>query len=179
MLIRAAVAADARAIAGVQVASWRSTYRGIVDDDYIDGLTAEAREQAWADFLARADAECVVFVAEGNDTGVVGFASGGPVRDGGEREFGGELYAIYLLAEHQRRGLGGRLVRAVAAALGERGHRSMLVWVLERNPACAFYEAMGGRRIKAEPLAIGGATYASVAYGWDDIGALLAPDAGC
>ena len=57
--------------------------------------------------------------------------------------YDGELYAIYLLGEHQGRGIGRRFVELVVAWLREQGHESMRVWVLEGNPAQRFYERHG------------------------------------
>jgi len=45
----------------------------------------------------------------------------------------------------------------------------MSVWVIENNPACGFYEALGGVRIDNKDVVIGGATLAEVAYGWTDL----------
>jgi hypothetical protein len=58
--IRAASPTDARGIAAVHVASWRTTYRGIVPADYLAGLSADAREHSWrrqlASYAARSSA---------------------------------------------------------------------------------------------------------------------------
>ncbi|MDQ6926226.1 MAG: GNAT family N-acetyltransferase, partial [Candidatus Eremiobacteraeota bacterium] len=119
IVIRRAVAADARGIATVQVLTWRATYRGIVDDAYIDGLTIEAREARWRTMLDTPPERAHdIFVAETRAEGVIGFASGGALREPAlSAECDAELYAIYILPESQRRGLGRTLVRAVARAL--------------------------------------------------------------
>ena len=41
-LIREATAIDAETIARVRVASWRASYRGIIDDAYLDALSVDA-----------------------------------------------------------------------------------------------------------------------------------------
>lgn len=173
--LRRATSGDASAIAGVQVASWHTTYRGLVADETLDGLSVAVRTERWRDILAREGR--VTFVAEAEldgGRGIVGFVEGGPNRilrpplDA----FSGEMNGLYLLASHQRLGLGRRLVRALAAALVELGHSSMLVWVLETNPARAFYERLGGRLVGAHEIEIDGRTYPDVAYGWDDLASL-------
>lgn len=169
--IRAARPGDENGIARVHVESWRSTYRGIVPDEVLDGLSEERGARRWKTVLESQDSREFVFVAEscpGESGEIVGFAVGGPERDG-DPVYKGELYAIYLLDTHQRRGLGSRLVHAVAAELIRRGLDSMLVWVLVDNPACRFYEALGGRRLRSRPITIGPATLEEVAYGWPDL----------
>jgi hypothetical protein len=64
----------------------------------------------------------------------------------------------------------------MAQALGERGFRSMVVWALKDNPACGFYERMGGTPAGEQDIAIAGVTLPEVAYGWRELGT-LAPDA--
>ena len=101
---------------------------------------------------------------------MVGFAMGGAEREGDPR-FQGELYAIYLLQEAQRRGHGRALAEAVADALVHRGLTSMLVWVLRDNLAArAFYERMGGVFLREHDLDFGaGFSVREVSYGWDDV----------
>ena len=113
------------------------------------------------------------FVAETVACDVVGFAGGGPEREGNPT-YRGELYGIYLLEAYQRKGLGCRLVSAVARRLLADGFGSMLVWVLKDNrPACRFYESLGGERVGRKTIAIAGADLVEVSYGWRDIANLV------
>lgn len=172
MLIRNAHPNDARAIAAVHVAAWRTTYRGIIPDAYLAALSVADRERRWAASLADTSGRTCAFVAE-DDGHIVGFADGGPRREGSPA-YAGELYAIYLLASHQGRGLGRRLVAAVAAYLSALGMSSLLLWVLAENPACRFYESLGGIPVERKPITIGGVPLDEVAYAWTDTRALLA-----
>lgn len=47
--IRRATLADCPAIAQVQVEGWRTTYRGVVDDDYLESLSVTDRTQKWVE----------------------------------------------------------------------------------------------------------------------------------
>jgi L-amino acid N-acyltransferase YncA len=168
MRIRQADVDDAAAIARVHVDAWRTTYVGIVPDEYLAGLTYEPREQMWRESLAdRARAEFTL-VAENDQRAIVGFATGGPEREG-NAVYRGELRAIYLLADSRRIGLGRRLVAGVAKGLIEAGFDSMLVWVLDDNPSRRFYEALRGKFVAEKVIEIGGARLIEVAYGWHDI----------
>jgi GNAT superfamily N-acetyltransferase len=89
-----------------------------------------------------------VFVADSGN-GLVGFSICGPERSG-HTVYRGELYAIYVLEQYQGKGLGRQLFDAVRSRLVRDGFDSMLLWVLDRNPACAFYERMGGSRVGAD-----------------------------
>ena len=169
LLVRRAELADAPAIASVEVASWRSTYRGIVPDEQLQGMSFAEHLSSWTRALSRRSSS--TFVGTQRDT-VCAFASGGRDRTG-NAIYRGELYVIYLLKEVQRQGLGRKLLSAVADDLARNGIESMRVWALERNPFCRFYASLGGVPAGRRRIAIGGRSLEIVAYGWPDTSELL------
>ena len=64
MHIRVANVPDAAAIAKVHVDSWRTTYTGIVPDEYLAQLSYEKQGQGWRDILSTHGTEEFVYVAE-------------------------------------------------------------------------------------------------------------------
>jgi L-amino acid N-acyltransferase YncA len=172
--IRLARPEDAAAIARVHVAVWNSTYRGLIDDALIDEVTVEQREAMWTDILTAYSETHPVLVAEDFGIGICGFGNAGPLRGEDVLGFSGEFKTLYLLPAYQRRGIGRALLCRLAAELRARGHDSALAWVLASNPACGFYEAMGGT-LCAQRLAEDedeGESPADLAYGWSDLAAL-------
>lgn len=163
--IRSAGIEDAGVIAFVQVESWKTTYAGIVPDAYLASLNAGTNAQRWREWIAAGNSS--MFVAE-NGACVVGFASGGMLRDA-IPGYDAELYAIYLLREHQGRGAGRSLVHALANSLRAEGFVSMVVWVLKKNPAVSFYKHLGGIQIAHRPIEIGGASLEELAFGWPQL----------
>jgi len=172
-LIRAAQPDDAPAIGRVQVETWRAAYRGIVWDATLARLSPVERARQWSEFLTDRSGSRFIVVAHDATDEVSGFAAAGPERSG-DPTYQGELYAIYVLPSHQRCGVGGSLVRAVASRLAAAGTTSLLLWVFEANAqARTFYEALGGIVVRTQPIDIAGQTLTEVAYGWPDVGALL------
>lgn len=170
-MIRKAELADASEIAKVHVACWQFTYKGIVDDTFLSSLRYEDREIRWRRTLRQGDPDensRIVYVVENADQAIVGFAMGGPHRDP-DVLYTGELYAIYLLPDQQKEGLGRRLVKQIAHDLAEQNHQSMIVWALSANPACAFYERLGGVLIRSKEAEIGLQRLPEQAYGWRDV----------
>jgi GNAT superfamily N-acetyltransferase len=168
MKIREALPQDAEGIARTHLESWKTTYPGIVPQEYIDGLRVE---KGIADWQARLNSgETLVLVAE-DESGIFGFAAGGAIFHSVDG-YDGELGAIYLLASHQRQGAGKTLVRRIAGGLCERGFTNMVVWALTANPACAFYERMGGVRAAEQMIEVGGVSLPEAAFGWRDLDAL-------
>ncbi|HTK09029.1 MAG TPA: GNAT family N-acetyltransferase [Ktedonobacteraceae bacterium] len=168
--VRTAQFADATGIARVHVDSWRTTYKGIFPDELLANRSYERREQYWQQALN--DPAQITVVTEDETGKIVGFVTGGLAREG-DPVYRGELYAIYILQEAQRHGLGRRLIGELARRLAERQIASMMLWVLANNPACSFYEAVGGQVIKQKRDQIGGAFYDELAYGWTDLSPLL------
>lgn len=165
--IRLAVVPDAEAIAHVHVQSWLTTYKGLVPDEYLASLNEAERVPLWQEWLTQ---DISVFVSE-NEGEIVGFAGGGPIREP-FTDYDAELYTMYLLREVQGRCIGRNLLSAVAGALAEKDHRSMLVWVLEQNPAVRFYEKTGAKHLMTKQIEIGGVSLSELALGWPDVGAL-------
>lgn len=166
--ITVATPADARAIAMVQIATWHSTYRGIVPDPYLTSMSLETNEQRWIRILhldREHPAQRITLVARSETAGVVGFLSGGPERDG-TTGYPGEVYAIYVAEEFQGLGTGGRLLREGADKLAARDLSPFLVWVLSDNPFRKFYERHGGVPLHHKTVEIGGKELEETAYGF-------------
>ncbi len=119
MHVREATLADAPGIARVHVDSWRTTYPGIVPQAFLDSISYAQRETMWRQILSPHSGEAPlsqVFVAQDTSDRIVGFVSGGDVQ-GSYPPYDGELYAIYLLKESQRQGIGQRLTRTLVKRL--------------------------------------------------------------
>ncbi len=167
--IRLASPDDTRTITEVHVDSYKSAYRGIFPEAFLNELSVEQRESSWRDLLAASEPSSkITIVGCGADGRVMGFASGGTERTG-QLSCDGELYAIYLRPDAQRKGLGALLVRQFAHELVARGFGSMAVWVLALNPARRFYESLGGKVIGEQQIERGGQTFIQLAYGWQSL----------
>lgn len=181
--IRRARPADAPAIGAVHAETWRSTYAGVLPDAYLAALSAQRLGCAYERAILDRSHGHAVFVAvasagawggEGAPA-VVGFASGGRARRPGLAE--GEIETLYLLEDFHERGVGRRLMRAMAAHLHAIGCRSAMLWVLRDNPTRWFYERLGGRLAAREVICFAGREVEQHAMVWDPIEALLAATA--
>ena len=137
--VRDATAADAGAVARIQVASWRAAYAGLLPDDVLAGLSeAESRAQWAARLPAAAPMSCLVTGAP-----PAGFVSSGPSLDDADHA-GGQVYAMYVDPALWRRGLGRLLLSGAETRLREAGFASAHLWVLTTNEAArGFYEHEG------------------------------------
>ncbi|WP_169055378.1 GNAT family N-acetyltransferase [Rhizobium sp. P44RR-XXIV] len=167
--IRSAVDDDLPGIARVVVDAWRATFAGLLPADFLEGMSQSRQEQRHRRYLDHPDV--VYYVAEDENGGVVGFASGGPSRHPDFPQEA-EIYALYLLPAHQRRKIGSALFAKVTRDLEGRGYEGLLALALENNPNRVFYERLRGQPVVAEPLALGQAAVSQIAYLWSDIPAL-------
>jgi ribosomal protein S18 acetylase RimI-like enzyme len=140
--IRQATAADAPAIADLLVDCWRTAYRGIVSDSYLDALDPVGWAVGIQQSIDTGAEETWVWETEGDVAGVV---TVGACRDDdcdpGET---GEIWALHVSPRHWREGIGSRLVRCGEGILAARGLGDIRAWVFEANAAALrFYSALG------------------------------------
>jgi ribosomal protein S18 acetylase RimI-like enzyme len=168
VVVREAGADDVEGIAEVHLMSWRTTYKGIISNSYLSNLTLERRKRNWLWTFNHLNQDETIFVAETREGRIVGFSSSGRNRNS-EYPHEGEVYAIYLLKEFQRQGIGRSLFKASVNSLIQRGYQSMMLWVLENNPTLGFYQHMGGKVIGKKEITIGEDQYIELVVGWDDM----------
>lgn len=164
--IRPATESDIPAIANVLVDTWRSTFRGLLPSDFLDGMSHAHQSERHLRMFRKPEA--IYHVATDLQGHIVGFASGGPTRHP-DFPYQNELYAIYVLDSHQGSGVGTTLFRTLAGDLHRSGRTGLIVWVLINNPNRGFYERHGGTLIGRQPITLGSATIEEFAYGWDDV----------
>lgn len=140
--IRPARAEDAEAIADLHAASWRSAYRGMFSDAYLDGDVATERRRQWVRRLRmepRPDQG--VFIAVEDDS-CVGFLC---VFLDAEPAWGPLLDNLHVRPDRKGQGIGQALIRAGLAWMRTRGAFDRWhLWVLEDNtPTRRVYEHLG------------------------------------
>ena len=143
ILVREGNEADSEALARVHVESWKSTYQGLVPNEYLNSLDLSARASDFREWF-RDPGDRFLLAAFTRENELVGFASGGKEREDPEPQTG-EIYALYILKEHQRRGIGRMLFSACLEKIQERGFGRLVLYTLAENPHRGFYASLGGR----------------------------------
>jgi GNAT superfamily N-acetyltransferase len=161
---REATIDDCMSVAGVHVRSWQESFAGIVPQAFLDKMSVEKRARAFEEGFRAASYK--MYVAEVPESGVIGFADRGEPRDNIGR-YAAELYAIYLLPEFQRRGIGENLFKLVVESFVREGRCSMYLYALEVSPYRTFYEKMNGRVVGRKRREIEGIPFDELVYGWD------------
>ena len=127
---------DRNKISSVYEQSWKTAYRGIIPDDYLDSIPAGR----WAAKVDTASWHTLVCLEDGQIIGTSSFSSS---RFEVFKDYG-EIISIYLLPEYVGKGYGRQLMERVLSELRKAGYAKAFLWVLEENKnARAFYEKMG------------------------------------
>lgn len=168
MIIRRPTEDDIKGIAKVNVDSWRTTYKGIVPDDFLTRMRYEDREVS-----ARKTFESIKtlqFIAENAEKEIVGYVHGGKNRFTDEYpDFDAELYAIYILKKYQGQSIGSKLIQELAEELISQGFKGMIVQVLAENSSKEFYQKAGATYLDTRELEISGKKLEELVYAWEDI----------
>ena len=140
--IRPAVSADMEAVGRLYTDSWQRTYRGLLPDQELDEMTAEASTGKWTSYLERK--ENAMFVLERSGA-VAGFAACRPLP---ERENSALLDSLHVAPEAQGGGWGRELIAQAARWARERGYRELTVYVVQGNHrAERLYRRLGAREL--------------------------------
>lgn len=166
MNIRRAILSDAKGIAKVHVESWKTTYKNIIPDDFLEALSYEQRTDLWIRNISKETN--YIFVAETNQREIIGFADGCK-REGNTIENSGDLTSIYLLEEYQKKGAGKQLLKHLFLQFEKLGFDRVFVEVLEENETRFFYEYYGANLFKSKKTIIAGADLTLLIYEWNNV----------
>jgi len=179
MILRLATPDDARSIAKLHAASWRTAYRGMYSDEYLDGPADKDRRKVWKKrFAAPADNQYVLLALEGDK--LLGFVCA----FGDQHERWGTLVDnLHVRLDQQGQGLGRRLL-AASALWSRTNYPDALfhLFVLDGNAkARRFYGHLGGEPVESRTIEPpGGGSILSWRYAWQgaSFGALAESAAG-
>ena len=137
MEIRKATLDDVKNISRIHALSWKSAYKEIVPQAYLD----ELREEFWVPAFTAwiTDNVLTAQLIFENDSSV-GCVAYGKARDKALPNWG-EIVSIYLLPEYYDKGYGRMLLESALLELKQSGYQNIYLWVLKENQrARKFYE---------------------------------------
>ena len=169
MTLRCAQAADEPAIARLHADSWRTAYRGILRDDFLDGTVVANRRALWSTRFSEIDREDQLILVSEESGEIQAFACAFLDAD---PEWGTLLDNLHVIPGLKGRGLGRQLMSKVAENIQRHALQSTLhLWVYEQNiQARGFYERLGGviTDCVAE-AAPDGSRVNALRYGWREL----------
>lgn len=166
--IREMIQDDAEAVARLHAESWRSAYRGILCDEYLDGPVDGEWLETWTKRLARPGPNEIGLVADG-ESGLAGFVFAVADHDSA---LGAFLDNLHVGPRYRGRGIGSRLLNELSRLLLSRhDDTGLYLWVFESNRrARGYYEKLGAVAVRrAEAEAPGGGIVAEWLYRWTSV----------
>ncbi|KEF36933.1 MULTISPECIES: GNAT family N-acetyltransferase [Bacillaceae] len=137
MEIRKATIDDIKDISRIHALSWKSAYKGIIPQTYLDELKEDFWVSAFETWLNDKVLTAQVMMENGSIIGCVAY---GKARDKSLFSWG-EIVSIYLLPEYFGKGYGNKLLESALLDLKQSGFQNNYLWVLKQNQrARYFYE---------------------------------------
>jgi GNAT superfamily N-acetyltransferase len=142
MTIRRAEPGDADAVAQLHARSWHTAYRGILSDEFLDGPLLADRLALWRGRFAELNRPDQIVLVHAEAGKIQGFACAFLDAD---PDWETLLDNLHVVPEYKGKGLGRRLMAAVANQILELNRTRLHLWAFEQNHAARrFYERLGG-----------------------------------
>lgn len=172
-IVRPICSEDASAVAMIHAASWRSAYRGVLRQEFLDGELLANRLALWTRRLSPIPESHFGFLSQlEEETTGFSFAFGKH-----DSTWGTQIDNLHVLPKYIGRGMGRQLLQALCErSEATQPEVGLYLWVYEQNvDARRFYEKLGGKtveRLEIQPP--GGGTASEIRYVWPNPRQLLA-----
>lgn len=140
MIIKLASIDDAFIISHIHALSWKSVYKGILPQQYLDDI----QDDSWVNVIQDWMKYNVITVQIAYDNDVpMGCIAYGRSRDDGLPHWG-EIVSLYFIPDYMGKGYGNKLMDKALFDMLQQGFKNVYLWVLEDNiRAQKFYEKNG------------------------------------
>lgn len=158
---------DISFVVDINIQMWRKTYKEIINEE-VFVMREKNREISINIIKEKLESKDNFYKVVSIDNKIVGFISYGKNRDMGEDNLG-EIYAIYILEEFHKKGIGKKLLSYAKDDLKEKGYSSLVIWTLEENKNREFYEKIGGKEFSNRQIDIFGQKIKEIGYLYKNI----------
>jgi len=142
MILREAEPKDAEAIGRARVAAWRAAYQPLMPKEFLKALDATRNLSELRTRLVNQNSDFTLSVAEECDQVVAFSIIGKPRYEAAPKTL--ELWAVNVLPEYWRMGIGTSLVERAIAFSYKSGFNSIELWCIKGNaPAHETYKKLG------------------------------------
>lgn len=141
MIIRQATQHDFSTIAKIRIDNWRTTYKGLLPQSFLDELDYEKETNYWFDYPKNDISN--VFVAVNRNNDILGFVG---IKAFDKAKTIGEIYALHTSQRFRGQGAGKALIYHSAKLFKSLGINEMRLWVVKgNNNAMTIYEYLGAQ----------------------------------
>ena len=137
---------DCKAIAEFITRTWNETYRGIVNDEFLDNLK-NTEEKRYTNAINNFDEKSNMQYIIKKDNKIIAYIKLSKNKDDEYKDCI-ELQALYVLKKYQKTGIGKELIYKAFNEAKKSGYKKMIIGCLEENKSNGFYKKMGGKFVK-------------------------------
>ena len=164
MLIRNATVSDICSIAELYVSNHKSTYKGLVSEDYLNNLTIEKAKEKWSSYLEETKSRMWVAYDE---CAFLGFVASIPDATSDEIWY---LDSLHICEPARGKGTGSSLIKTVGQYALARGYGKMSVCVVKGNDSAKkLYMKLGARHLLSFEDKFDNSRINSEKLIWDDL----------
>jgi len=165
MMIRPISDDDVRTVAELYTDNWKISYRNLLPDFFLNGLTYGHSEEKWLEYI-HAD-EHGAFVAADENGKIIGFSAYKPDDDPEKCLL---LDSLHVIRSVQGGGVGRKLIFATGKYAFENGYEKMSVSIIKGNDrAGEIYKHLGAKPFKDFIDNFEGTPADSSVFVWDDL----------
>lgn len=160
LIIRNLSIEDVNDVAKIKIESWKKTYKGIVDDSYLNSLSLSNQISKFKECVGSTN--FIVAILNGKVVGFCRFVYDNSFsQDIGYVD--SELTALYVHPDMEGQGVGKGLFSYVIDSFYKNNKETMILWCLEDNVnSIKFYKHMGGKIKEKKQVMIGDKEYGEV-----------------
>ncbi len=147
-IIRKRKIEDSMELAHAIATVWNTTYKGIVDDSFLEGLLKSEKQNAKR-LTENINTQPYYYVLTLDDK-IIGWLYF--TLESEELSDAAEIHSLYVLKEYQGKGYGKLLYQYAVQELLKKNRRKLIIGCLDKNKANDFYKHLGGRYIGTRPF---------------------------
>lgn len=144
MTIKFAVKDDLESISKLYVRNHKTTYKGLLSEEYLNSLTVESTKSRWENYLSEEGNRIWAALENGE---LLGFAAG---KEDEELEKTWYLDSLHVSETARGKGIGTLLIKTMGRYALDNGYRAMTICVVKGNEkAKSIYLKLGAELYKA------------------------------
>ena len=156
--VRKAEREDVRQISEILVEDWKKAYRGIIDHDFLDSMSADQRYE-----IEVKRYQNYIVATAGKE--ILGYAWLEITED---ETADCEIVALYVRYSKRKNDIGKLLLQYAVNHFRKIGKKKMIIWCLKENyESRRFYEKTGGKEFQTGSHNWGGKDYEMISYLYD------------
>jgi len=161
--IRIAKEDELEEIIRVNRLSWKTTYKGIIEQKFLDDLPLTMSKEKLTEIKTEIKNNKRKYIVALYNKKIIGMLLylGANYE---ENNNVARIQAIYILEEYQKQGIGKKMFDFAKEKMRKEKYTEIIIGCIEKNPSNEFYKKLGGEFVGKESIKINGKDYKENIY---------------